>query len=99
MSLGIEVDRESIAAFCRRNRIRRLSFFGSVLRDDFSPTSDVDVLVEFEPDAVVGYFAMARMERELGDMLARTVDFRTPHELSRHFRGEVLAAAQETYVA
>lgn len=99
MSLGIEVDREAIAAFCRRNRIRRLSFFGSVLRDDFAPTSDVDVLVEFEPDAVVGYFAMARMERELSEMLARAVDFRTPGELSRHFRDEVLAAAQETYVA
>jgi len=99
VSLGIKVDQSAIADFCRRNAIRRLSFFGSVLRDDFGPESDVDVLVEFEPDAVVGYFGMARMERELSEMLARAVDFRTPRELSRHFRDEVLEEAQETYVA
>ena len=99
MSLGIEVDQAGIADFCRRSRIRRLSFFGSVLRDDFRPESDVDVLVEFDPDAVVGYFAMARMERELGELFARRVDFRTPQEISRHFRDKVLEEAQETYVA
>jgi len=99
VSLGIEVDQPAIADFCRRNAIRRLSFFGSVLRDDFGPGSDVDVLVEFEPDAVVGYFGMARMERELSEMLARAVDLRTPRELSRHFRDKVLEEAHETYVA
>lgn len=78
MSLRIEIDHESIAAFCRRNSIRHLSFFGSVLRDDFGPESDVDVLVEFEPGAVVGYFGMARMERELSEMIGRKVEFRTP---------------------
>ena len=97
MSLRIEIDRESIAAFCRRNAIRHLSFFGSVLRDDFGPDSEVDVLVEFEPGAVVGYFGMARMERELAEMIGRKVDFRTPFELSRHFRSEVIEGALEEY--
>jgi predicted nucleotidyltransferase len=99
VSLRIKIDHESIAAFCRRNSIRRLSFFGSVLRDDFGPESDVDVLVEFETGAVVGYFGMARMERELSEMIGRKVDFRTPLELSRYFRGEVIDGAFEEYVA
>jgi hypothetical protein len=99
VSLRIDIDHESIAEFCRRSSIRRLSFFGSVLRDDFGPRSDVDVLVEFEPDAVVGYFAMARMESELSALIGRKVDFRTPHELSRYFRHRVLDGALEEYVA
>ena len=99
MSLRIEIDHESIAAFCQRNSIRHLSFFGSVLRDDFGPESDVDVLVEFEPGAVVGYFGMACMERELSEMIGRKVDFRTPFELSRYFRGEVIEGALREYVA
>jgi predicted nucleotidyltransferase len=99
VSLRIEIDHESIAAFCRRSAIRHLSFFGSVLRDDFGAESDVDVLVEFEPGAVVGYFGMARMERELTEMIGRKVDFRTPFELSRYFRGEVIDEALEEYVA
>lgn len=99
MGLHIEIDHENIAAFCRRNAIRHLSFFGSVLRDDFGPQSDVDVLVEFKPDAVVGYFGMTRMERELSEMIGRKVDFRTPFELSRYFRGEVIEEALEEYVA
>lgn len=99
MGLRIEIDHESIAAFCRRSHICHLSFFGSVLRDDFGPESDVDVFVELEPDAVVGYFGMARMERELSEMIGRKVDFRTPFELSRYFRGEVIEGAPEEYVA
>lgn len=99
VALRIAVDHASIAEFCRRNHIARLSFFGSVLRDDFGPESDVDVLVEFEPAASVGYVAMARMEDELAAILGRTVDFRTPQELSRYFRAEVLADAREEYVA
>jgi len=99
VSLGIAVDHERIGEFCRRNRVRRLSFFGSVLRDDFGPASDVDVLVEFEPEATVGYFSMSRMEHELTEMLGRRVDLRTPMELSRYFRDQVLAGAQEEYVA
>ena len=65
MSVRIEVQGEEIAAFCRLNRIRRLAFFGSVLRDDFTPESDVDMLVEFEPGARVGLIGFAGMENEL----------------------------------
>jgi predicted nucleotidyltransferase len=99
VSLRIEIDEESLALFCRRNHVGRLSFFGSVLRQDFGPESDVDVLIEFLPGASVGYLAMARMERELAELLGRRVDLRTPGELSRHFRSQVLAEAQERYVA
>jgi predicted nucleotidyltransferase len=99
VSLGIAIDHERIVEFCRRNRVRRLSFFGSVLRDDFGPASDVDVLVEFEPEATVGYFSMSRMEQELTEMFGRRVDLRTPKELSRYFRDQVLSDAQEEYVA
>jgi len=65
----IDVPKEQIAEFCRRNHIRRLALFGSVLRDDFGPDSDVDVLVEFEPGARVGLMRLAGMEIELGDLL------------------------------
>lgn len=99
MSLPIAIEHERVKEFCRRNHIRRLSFFGSVLRDDFSPESDVDVLVEFEAGATVGYLAMGRMQRELSELLSRRVDLRTPQELSRYFRSRVLSEAQEEYVA
>jgi len=99
VSLSITIDHERIVEFCRRNRVRRLSFFGSVLRNDFGPTSDVDVLVEFDREATVGYFSMSRMEQELTEMFGRRVDLRTPKELSRHFRDQVLADAQDEYVA
>jgi uncharacterized protein len=99
VSLPMSIDHERISEFCRRSRIRRLSFFGSVLRDDFGAESDIDVLVEFEPEATVGYFAMARMEQELGELFGRRVDLRTPKELSRYFRDQVLEDAQEEYVA
>jgi len=92
--LAIEVPTASIADFCRRHHIRRLSFFGSVLRDDFTPDSDVDVLVEFEPEVPVGYLALAGMEAELSKILGRRVDLRTPAELSRYFRDAVLAEAE-----
>jgi len=99
MSLRIPIDQEYIADFCRRHHIRKLAFFGSVLRDDFRPDSDVDVLVEFEPDARVGFLGMAQMEIELSDMIGRKVDLRTPPELSRYFRDEVLAKAEVAYAA
>ncbi len=99
MSLRIAIDHERVGELCRRSHVRRLSFFGSVLRDDFGAESDVDVLVEFEPEATVGYFAMARLERELEGILGRKVDLRTPKELSRYFRDQVLEDAQEEYVA
>jgi predicted nucleotidyltransferase len=78
---------------------RWLSFFGSVLRDDFGPASDVDVLAEFEPEATAGYFSMSRMEQELTEMLGRRVELRTPKQLSRYFRDQVLADVQEDHVA
>lgn len=96
--LRIDVDRERIADFCRRHHIRRLAFFGSVLRDDFTPESDVDVLVEFERDTRIG-FALFNIEQELSRMFGRRVDLRTPQELSKYFRDEVLAEAEEVYVA
>ncbi|MCE5238207.1 nucleotidyltransferase domain-containing protein [bacterium] len=97
--LPIRLDREAIGAFCRRHHIRKLSLFGSVLTDRFGPESDVDVLVEFESGAVIGLFEMAAMEIELGDMVGREVDLRTPEDLSRHFREEVLRRAVVQYAA
>lgn len=94
----IDVPRERIADFCRRHHVRRLAFFGSVLRDDFTPQSDVDVLVEFEPDKTPG-LAFFGMQDELSEILGRRVDLNTPQDLSKYFREEVLAEAEELYVA
>jgi predicted nucleotidyltransferase len=93
----ISVPKEQIAEFCRRNHIRRLALFGSVLRDDFRPDSDVDVLVEFEPEFQVGFLGLARMERELSELLGRKVDLRTPAELSPYFRDEVVRSSLVEY--
>ena len=95
----IDIPKERIADFCRRNRIRRLALFGSVLRDDFGPDSDVDVLVEFEPEARVGLLRLAGMEIELGELLGRKVDLNTPGFLSDYFRDKVLAEAEVQYDA
>ncbi|MFW5636956.1 MAG: nucleotidyltransferase family protein [Thermodesulfobacteriota bacterium] len=94
MSTKISVPKQKVADFCRRNRIRRLSFFGSVLRDDFRPESDVDVLVEFEPDARVGMIGLTGMELELGEILGRRVELHTSRGLNPHFRNEVLERAE-----
>lgn len=94
----IDVPRERIAEVCRRHHIRRLALFGSVLRDDFTPQSDVDVLVEFEPGKTPG-FGIFDVERELSAIMGRRVDLKTPQELSKYFRDEVLAEAEEVYVA
>jgi predicted nucleotidyltransferase len=94
----VPIDQERLAAFCRRHHIRRLSFFGSVLRADFGPESDIDVLVEFESGHVPGLFGIARMERELCTILGnRKVDLRTAEDLSRYFRQEVLEEAEVQY--
>jgi predicted nucleotidyltransferase len=93
----LPIDRDAVAAFCRRHHIRKLSLFGSVLRDDFRPDSDVDVLVEFEPQHPVGLIRLAGMERELSTILGRKVDLRTPAELSRYFRQDVLDSAEVHY--
>jgi uncharacterized protein len=95
---GISIAEAKVADFCRVNRIRKLSFFGSILREEFRPDSDIDVLVEFEPEHVPGLFRLARMERELSEILeGRKVDIRTAHDLSRHFRGKAVASAQVQY--
>ena len=96
---GIDIPQERMAAFCRENGICRLALFGSVLRDDFRPDSDVDVLVEFQAGVRVGYLAIARMARELADMMGRAVDMRTPAELHPAFRDEVMKEALTEYVA
>ena len=97
MSLAIDIDYGKITEFCKRNHICRLSFFGSVLRDDFRPDSDIDVLVRFEPGYPVGLIRMAAMEIELSEILGRRVDLRTPADLSRYFRDEVVASAKVIY--
>jgi hypothetical protein len=96
---GVEFAEQAIAEFCRRHHIRRLSLFGSILRDDFTVDSDIDVLVEFESGRVPGLLRMAGLEIELSDLLGRKADLRTAAELSRHFRDEVLTEAQAQYVA
>ena len=98
MRQTIQVDKERLGDFCRRNHIAKLSFFGSVLREDFSPDSDIDVLIEFEPGQTPGLLHMARMERELSGLLQnRKVDLRTSQDLSRYFRQQILATAQVQY--
>ncbi len=95
--LPVELPREQIAAFCNRHHIRKLSLFGSVLTARFGPESDVDVLVEFEPGQVPGYFGLSAMERELAELFGRKVDLRTAAELSRYFRDQVVASASVQY--
>lgn len=94
----IPVLREQIAAICRRYHIRTLALFGSVLREDFAPDSDVDVLVEFEPGKTPGFFTLARIARELSPLFGeREIDLRTPQDLSQYFRDEVLNSAFPVY--
>ncbi len=89
---------KEIAELCRRRHVRRLALFGSVLRDDFRPDSDVDVLVEFEPGKTPG-LAFFGMEIELSELLGRRVDLNTAAFLSRYFRDEVLSEAEDVYVS
>ena len=98
-SARIDIPDDKISDFCRHDRIKRLALFCSVLRDDFRPDSDVDVLVEFEPDARVGLLGLARMEIELSDLLGLKVDLNTPGFLADQFRQEVLAEAEIWYDA
>ena len=94
----LEVPRDAIAEFCRRHHIRRLALFGSALRDDFRPDSDVDVLVEFDAAHMPG-LEFFSMQAELSAMLGRNVDLNTPKFLSPAFRDEVLAEAEVLYDA
>ena len=98
MAIQIQVKSKELADLCLRNHISKLSFFGSVLSDDFTPQSDVDVLVDFEKGHVPGFIRLAQMERELSALLGnRRVDLRTVEDLSRYFQREVLASAEVQY--
>ena len=98
MSLGIAIDQQQLEQFCRRHCIRRLAFFGSVLRDDFRPDSDIDVLVEFEPGHTPG-LAFFGIEAELSRILGRKVDLNTPGFISRQYRDQILREAETRYDA
>jgi hypothetical protein len=93
----ISLPKDRLDEFCRNNHISKLSLFGSVLRDDFGPDSDVDVLVEFEEGHTPGFFGLARMQQELSGLFGREVDLRTPQDLSRYFRDEVTGSAAVQY--
>ena len=96
---AIQIPRTAIAEFCRRNQIRKLALFGSVLRSDFRPDSDIDVLVEFKPERKVGFFELYDLEQELSRELGgRRIDINTPQCLSKYFREQVLADAEIEYV-
>jgi len=96
MVARIPLPEDEISAFCRRHHIRRLALFGSVVRDDFGPDSDVDVLVQFEPGKTPGW-EFFDMQEELTGILGRRVDLNTPGFLSRYFRERVLAEAETVY--
>ena len=97
MNESIALPRDKIADFCRRHHIKKLSVFGSALRDDFAPDSDVDVLVEFQKGCTPG-FAFFDMQDELSALLARKVELHTPNFLSRYFRDTVMKEAEVQYV-
>jgi uncharacterized protein len=89
--------REEIASFCRKHHIARLAFYGSYVRRELKPESDIDVLVEFKPGHVPGLFKLAAMQNQLTELLGRPVDLRTPNDLSPYFRSEVLSQAEVQY--
>ena len=93
----IQLPKKRIEEFCKRHHIRKLSLFGSALRDDFTPDSDLDILVEFDPAHIPGLIRLAGMEIELTSILGRKVDMRTAQDLSRYFRDEVLNSSKVQY--
>ncbi len=99
MSLHIQINDDEIVAFCRRHHIRKLAFFGSVLREDFRPDSDVDVLVEFEPEQIPGLIELMTMQREFSELIQREADFRTREDLSHRFRQQVIETSEVAYAA
>ena len=96
---GIEFPEQELARFCRRHWVRRLALFGSILREDFGPESDVDVLVEFEQGRTPGMIGFGGMILELSEMLGRRVDLRTPNDLSRYFRQAVVEGSRTLHAA
>lgn len=99
MELPIQFDSAEIAAFCRKHHLTKLALFGSVLTERFGPDSDVDVLVEFDSEHIPGLIALSAMERELSAILGRKSDMRTPNDLSRYFRDQVIREAVIQYAA
>ena len=95
-TLPIYISKAKIQHFCQQHSIRKLSLFGSVLREDFTDQSDVDVLVEFLPGKTPG-LAIVRMADKLSDLFGRTVDLRTPRDLSRYFRDQIVVEAMLIY--
>ena len=98
MNARIDIPEDKIAEFCKRNGIQRLSLFGSVLRDDFTPASDIDVLVEFKPGRTPGLAFFGSIPDDLSEILGRRVDINTPQCLSPYFRQKVLEEAEVIYV-
>ncbi len=98
--MNISVSETALAAFCQGNGIKKLAVFGSALEDDFGPSSDIDLLVEFEPHRVPGLLGIAELEFGLARIFGgRQVDLRTPEDLSPYFRQEVLDRAEVRYPA
>ncbi|MDF1539822.1 MAG: nucleotidyltransferase family protein [Candidatus Thorarchaeota archaeon] len=98
MTLQIELpEKETLARFCRKHHIRKFSTFGSALREDFGPDSDLDILVEFKSGHKPGFFLLIEIENELTNLFGRKVDLRTPEDLSRYFREDVMAQAEVYY--
>ena len=96
-SLEQKMSKDKLIEFCERNYIKKLSLFGSALSGSLHPDSDIDLLVEFEEGHTPGLFSIVRMEMELADALGRKVDLRTPEDLSKYFRKEVIRNAQPEY--
>lgn len=99
MNLCIQINHKDLVTFCRRYHISKLAFFGSVLREDFRLDSDVDVLVEFEPEQVPGFIELMTMQREFSEMIQREADFRTREDLSPRFQQQVVETAEVAYAA
>ncbi len=97
MNPGVRLPKDRLLEFCQRHHIRRMAVFGSALREDFRPDSDIDILVEFEPGKSPGLIGFTRMERELSELIGRKVDLNTPGCLSPYFRDEVLREAENLY--
>ena len=96
-TFNIRIDREAIEKFCREHHIRKMALFGSVLRSDFRDESDVDILVEFDKDMEPGLIGLGSMESALSDIIGRPVEMRTPEDLSKLFRQEVISSAEVLY--
>lgn len=96
---NIKLPNKKIAQFCKENNIRKLSIFGSVLRDDFAPDSDLDVLIEFEQGTHIGLIGLAELEIKLSEIVGRKVDLNTPGFLSKYYRDSVLSESRVQYVA